>query len=126
MTISELSRAISSHWLVFVYAVMQLAEICSDAYVLEIHSMLFERPGHLMLEQAAKIIYSPQTHRDITHKVAACPDTSAIVQQYAMSLSKRFVSSPPKPKRTCDIQVIKDTGTRRPNVMPGLHWPEHI
>ncbi len=118
---SEVSQIISRNWLIFVYAVMQLADTYPDTYVLELYSILFDRPSHLTLEQATSMTHNAQTHRDITYRIAAHPELVSKVKRYAIELSKKL-NPKVRPQRANNIEVVKDTGTRRPAVLPGANW----
>lgn len=77
-------------------------------YVLEIYSILFDRPSHLTLEQAASIIHDPQTHLGVTYRIAAHRRQS---NRYAISL---FEQLNPETQGGNNIEVVKHTGERRP------------
>ncbi len=101
-------------WLVFAYSVMLLVEKDPEPFVTHVYRRIFERPKHVTLQAAVRKTQDAYTQRYIAWRLRREPSVRRQVQQYASQLRDGQQRSDE------DIQVVQDTGTRRPDVLPGL------
>lgn len=109
------------HWSTFALATILAAENNPDRFTWQIYDVMFDRSPGLSLQQATMMVHTPRAESAIMSRLQNIPELTNKVRKYDSTMVTQRVFPPVQAPSLTDanIELLRDTGKRRPHVFPG-------